>query len=475
MQPQLDYKGDAEIPSYYKNVWSLQPNGSPSTFLCGQSLQQVNFEIPAGALNLSKTILRYQLDFPVTATTKVASGTQPGPDQVILPLNCISEINALRCTTASSSQEIFYLRDFDLVSKMLCALNLNGKRPLEERVITERVIVSTKAQGTGVEWQKITLDSDTTDYSNNDLGSYVSFEGQPVPGSGTTPAGIDPTKSINVNICLADLLPKSVFGMDKTIYFDSSVRIEITFSPNTNAFGVIKRPTELTFDTKVTTLESTANYQVANIRLDYFSETNPKVVEMCKNANFTLHFPYIYQSSSTNSGIGYQQNSYRIGRSNERLLETYSALFKRGGTASFYRCWSGIFDGHWTGCQLKINEDIVLNIVGQNPSNTSTTSSSDYIGHIRSLVKGRDTALTSTNNILSYGVVPFFFDTDYKNISDFDSNSLKGLSLADKDVYITTLFNVAAISDGNTASAYENYVVAVVLKTMTYSNGKIMF
>jgi hypothetical protein len=288
-------------------------------------------------------------------------------------------------------------------------------------------------------------------------------------------------KSTNFCLKFADLVPDSIFSIDKTLFFDSILRIELNTNIPSQTFiaKATNNATAYKPSTKIT-------HEMKNIRLCYFTEVDQKAIALCKQltSSCELHIPLVIPNSSTNSGVGNQQLNYKISRNpNDRLYKSYHALFKRGGggvtranCSNFFATsesaepnrWFNHIDGKWQGMncfELRVNNDVI----------TRFEDAQDYMIHLNQLLEKtkNEHSLRSITSIYNYAVIPYVYDTDYKDIFDYSPNEHKGIDLSETDYQINATFGATNSSDGT--NNYENYAMFVIIRKCILQNGKFIF
>ena len=457
-------------------------------------------------LNLNKMQLKFILR---TAAVSTAGG-QTRANAVTslnelakqcLPTDYCSLFSRIRLTSASSNEAMVELYDADIISKMVNPLYLNHEKRSANAVFvrnsSQRNALSGNNAFTGgfvagdfpensVGTVKIREVQGSRDFpysklaanrgrTNFDEQSYFQvLNNKATVIAGTTDVATDWVIQLSseVEICvdLGKLLHTTIFGINKSIFYPSSLKLELTFNPARDMIFQFA-----TAETGVGEVKAIAapSITIADMRIEYPQEADYNLRNMLINSTqaYNLVLPYIYQSQQQANQTGVIQNNYYLPKSSAvRLLAFVGGLMKRDGTDqtfiranSYNQFLEGGSDQKYKSFELRDNNKVLLRLEKAN----------DLSPYMRHFLDGTDSSLCKTEQqIENYGCVYMPFDTDQRKIFDFSENCMKGMMLHDMDHYLNAQFN-ATTADGK--NVYENYGVYITLRNVLVSNKGFQF
>lgn len=454
--PQMDYSHVERVEAFYKYPKYVNPNGTSEYNADGSTSNIVTITVPQGPNNFNK----WQLAWCDEVKLAAAAGTK-----VYLPTDRVSEFSNFKLSTSGATIDLCNVDNFDIATKVFTASRLDS----QNRSSPERVSFASP---------RIGIDP----ASNNVNDSIISGGAGRPHGTGAStldemsysvplPLGADGVYGAKTYFCvnLADILPESIFAIDKDIYLSTNLTLDITI--NRMTYIAAKK---LTANANLEAngykkLDPADGFRISEISLIYPVQDNPELIKTMKQLTFEMFVPteLIWETRPANTNSDVSVSKTITKRINNRLVKSYGMIEQRNAeraAADFCTFNRGNFQNlsnvKYNRCEISLSNDPVLRL--EKPV--------QYFSHIKTLYKKKEHSLRSKSSMEAWGVVPMFYDTDYQHIDVYNGDA-KGIDLSFKDVEVKYDFRT---TDGeDTPTTYNLYIMCVVMRKLRFYDGQI--
>lgn len=129
--------------------------------------------------------------------------------------------------------------------------------------------------------------------------------------------------TIYCNVKLRDIIPNSIFSIDKNITLTESLKIVIRFNPTLNIGGYLSN-----YEDWTTSNDYFGSVTLSNFTMNFNEETNMYLINDASSKNFSFVLPYIYSNQEILPASSSQQTFYNITSTAESsLYKIYYGLF----------------------------------------------------------------------------------------------------------------------------------------------------
>lgn len=245
--------------------------------------------------------------------------------------------------------------------------------------------------------------AEINDYSNNRCSHLVITEAN---ANGELP-------QLDYSIRLGDLLPDSIFNVDKDIYISDQLTFRITWVVR----GLLGGTSEENGISGAAVFPNDA--VLTNLYLNHYIQANPEIVQLYRQQSQNqeeLIIPEIQSYNLSITGAGNQSTSIKIisNATKSRLYKCYGglftadALFRNGNSCN-------INEIKYSAVNVYLNSNMILTL--------DATSNEDY-DHTRHIFKNH--SFRSISSYKECGVIPLFFSPGKSTMDEYNNNELKG-------------------------------------------------
>lgn len=468
-QPQVNYDAEIAPTHFYSNKTDIRPLGD-DTFTVSNTIVKKQFKLDACRRNNSKWYMSYNIEY---AGTGVADSQTWG---YYMPVDHISEINQMKYISSSYAVPPLDMSNIPYITKQQCS-PYNDHR---YRGLSKRINVNSNRVKTAVENNPLTISSISDQYTFSDNGvsgsrvEDIDEQSNSIQiGASTNIADVTALSKF-ISYRLGDAHPNTLFNIDLITDNETDDTLEIYFNPATTALYEKRTDAAAAFQQ----VHPGKAYKISNLRLRYNDEQiNPKwsIPKDLGLEGQILYIPYVdYQQLPLNN-TGKQQLSFTLGgMPGNYLLSMFSSCFHQEcvSTGTTYLPQSAFSanctidnatglvtnNASWSQCEIELDGVKVLQLLLDN----------DYMGHLNDVYDGKENSLSSDVSKMVWGTVPFYFDTDIKNIDNYKMNIGRGLELT-KNYTIKVSFTAKTYFGSSKNVIFVSYVI---LRPFMYKNGK---
>ena len=272
------------------------------------------------------------------------------------------------------------------------------------------------------------------------------------------------------SIRLGELLHHSIFNVDKNLFFNNNLFLEITWNTASNCFVYCKPTTTTALG--IFTLPANLAYEIQNLNLTYAFQRDPLMIQMVKeiqqNTELPITIPFIQvQSSNSFPTAGNQTSTFRISTNNPltALEQVYFAPFQQDNGANNVNGYDNSsnlqqvlgFNTMYDSLVIQQNSDVLCNFDLLNTNADVAISRSIY----------KNNGITSLDAVRYSGCVPYMFDGD-NACEVYDGNTIKGLPIINNNDMI---MNCTISANNPLYTPLVHYLFSVTLRTFYWFKG----
>lgn len=458
---------ESKAVSELKFVKLLRQEGS-SSLTIGSSTQDVVFEIPASCVNMSESLLKFDIKAPAPADTdfgtvmwrdrvaisRVRLETRQGA--ILADINHCAEYQKIACRAETSHDK--FMTNADDAGGLLCPM---FRKPTDDAKVDQ----NSQTQAVN----SVTLNYDTNFQYNNmypDSAGIANGTGRQVfPTYNREPTVMQVrltgvANEISWGVKLGELLPNSVFSLDKSIPVPEVLVLRLTLGDK-DQWGFEAKSANLSlFDVSLQTGAApqafTASHAITNLALYVATEQNMVLKNMLlsqamteEGLNIAIGYVHGYKSSL---GTGTVNQSLRFSSGHgQTLTKIYHGIMDSSTL-------NGRNDSKATGKITSFRT--LLNDMNRQEYELTVANNEDY-DYLREYLLGSTQARVSTYHT-NWSWIESFVGNN-KNVSD--SGALVGLPLGDREQKWSIYLNMA--------SAHPHFSFACCQKLLRISNAGV--
>lgn len=297
-------------------------------------------------------------------------------------------------------------------------------------------------------------------------------------------------RSVTYNIKLSDLLGDSIFNITKDLFL-AKVYLKIIFAP---ADQIWWQALPVASAQLIKMTGATIPVTITGLALNLQIQANQDLVSFIRTDAMEqkdLVYPNIDQITIPGVGIQ-QQPSYKITSQvlESRLLKTYYGLFYQlsqnllGTQCVSSNSYQTAADSTDTAVTITKAipssgkmQNVYVTLNGNTILNLDCVNNQDY-WWTKQLVDGNKNSLCGITAYKNIGVIPIYFDSDSKDIMEYDGQTLKGMQfqVGLNEALFTYSVGINATTVTALAGAQLNNILfAVTLKKIYILNGQLSF
>lgn len=465
--------------SYYKNI-KISPQGG-SNVTISTSTQISTIEIPGNnVVNFSKMAINFTLGAVAGIADLVRYiNTSYCPWFTAIELLTSQNLNLVRCNSVDKYSKLNAPCNLDKTKRS----DVDGFMYPSERVFTQLASSDGEADPPVITYAPISLFYASRTDASADCNLGFAFKTDPylnataiVKADSVHDYGITRCQSIIItganagenalpvlsySIKLKDLLPDTIFNVDRDIYLASSLILKLTWNMRTKIACQMD-------EAGLNGVGITADLALTNVALNHYIQANPEIVALKiaeSQKQMQIIIPELNENSMALSGSTQQTTTKIISNTNNsRLYKSYAGLFKTDDVNKLNNSQNhGLVtqDGGARASCIKF-QSVEARINGNQILNLNADNNEDYDHTTNIFDKHSFTSLASYKEC---GVIPILYSPGVSHSKEYNNNELKGESFGQSnDILLTHSF-------GTTEANHTHYVYTVLLKPIFMFRG----